>query len=120
MIPIARCSRRSLAAISLSGAMLGFVYPVVAAGKGILAAEKPDAIVVMLGLNDRVSIREPVSKADSRPADKKETRVKPDAKPGEAKPGVKSDGAAADLEQVEPQRIQLGAREAGRRQPFNI
>jgi hypothetical protein len=31
-----------------------------AAAKGILATEKPDAIVVMLGLNDRVSIREPV------------------------------------------------------------
>src|SRR6266403_644985 len=29
-----------------------------AAAKGILAAEKPDAIVVMLGLNDRVAIRE--------------------------------------------------------------
>src|SRR5229473_240466 len=31
-----------------------------AAAKGILATEKPDAIVVMLGLNDRVSMREPV------------------------------------------------------------
>src|ERR1700712_812926 len=30
-----------------------------AAAKGILATEKPDAIVVMLGLNDRVSMREP-------------------------------------------------------------
>ena len=29
-----------------------------AAAKGILASEKPDAIVVMLGLNDRVAIRE--------------------------------------------------------------
>src|SRR5882757_3850198 len=32
-----------------------------AAAKGILATEKPDAIVVMLGLNDRVSLREPVA-----------------------------------------------------------
>ena len=31
-----------------------------AAAKGILATEKPDAIVVMLGLNDRMAIREPV------------------------------------------------------------
>ena len=31
-----------------------------AAAKGILATEKPDAIVVMLGMNDRTSIREPV------------------------------------------------------------
>ena len=30
-----------------------------AAAKGILATEKPDAIVVMLGLNDRVAMREP-------------------------------------------------------------
>src|SRR5450631_4232263 len=43
-----------------------------AAAKGILATEKPDAIVVMLGLNDRVSIREPaVEKSDSKTADKK-------------------------------------------------
>ena len=39
-----------------------------AAAKGILATEKPDAIVVMLGLNDRVAMREAV---DRKPADKK-------------------------------------------------
>jgi hypothetical protein len=40
-----------------------------AAAKGILATEKPDAIVVMLGLNDRMAIREPVvDKSDSKPA----------------------------------------------------
>ena len=39
-----------------------------AAAKGILATEKPDAIVVMLGLNDRVSMREPaVEKSDAKP-----------------------------------------------------
>ena len=39
-----------------------------AAAKGILATEKPDAIVVMLGLNDRVAMREPVvEKSDKRP-----------------------------------------------------
>src|SRR6202035_2865815 len=43
-----------------------------AAAKGILATEKPDAIVVMLGLNDRVSMREPVvEKSDAKPTDKK-------------------------------------------------
>src|SRR3954471_18716541 len=31
-----------------------------AAARGILATEKPDAIVLMLGLNDRTSLREPV------------------------------------------------------------
>src|SRR5580658_2339061 len=43
-----------------------------AAAKGILATEKPDVIVVMLGLNDRVSMREPTAeKADAKPFDKK-------------------------------------------------
>jgi hypothetical protein len=70
-----------------------------AAAKGILATEKPDAIVVMLGLNDRTSIREPVvekkvDKKDDKDKDKKDARAKPDAKPADAKP--KPDGAAAD------------------------
>ena len=42
-----------------------------AAAKGILATEKPDAIVVMLGLNDRVAIREPVTEKRDKPIDKK-------------------------------------------------
>jgi len=72
-----------------------------AAARGILAAEKPDAIVVMLGLNDRMALREPVvEKPDSKPADKKsdkdkkDAKAKPEAKPGEAKPGAKPAGAA--------------------------
>jgi uncharacterized protein len=72
-----------------------------AAARGILAAEKPDAIVVMLGLNDRVALREPVvEKPDSKPADKKsdkdkkDAKAKPEVKPGEAKPGAKPAGAA--------------------------
>ena len=70
-----------------------------AAAKGILATEKPDAIVVMLGLNDRVAMREPAAeKADSKPADKKsdkkDAKTKPDAKPADTKPGAKQDGAA--------------------------
>jgi uncharacterized protein len=64
-----------------------------AAAKAILATEKPDAIVVMLGLNDRVSIRETVpEKKTDKKDDKKDARAKPDAKPADAKP--KPEGAA--------------------------
>jgi hypothetical protein len=77
-----------------------------AAAKGILAAEKPDAIVVMLGLNDRVAMREPVAdKSDKseKKDDKKDARAKPDAKPTDAKPGAtdanaKPDGKPVDTE----------------------
>src|SRR5712671_2543619 len=53
-----------------------------AAAKGLFATEKPDAIVVMLGLNDRMAIREPVvekpdSKSSDKKSDKKDAR-KPD------------------------------------------
>jgi hypothetical protein len=66
-----------------------------AAAKGILANEKPDAIVVMLGLNDRVAMREPASeKSDSKPSDKKIDKKDAKAKPADAKPGVKPDGTA--------------------------
>src|SRR5258708_2161551 len=66
-----------------------------AAAKGILATEKPDAIVVMLGLNDRVAMREPASeKSDSKPSDKKIDKKDAKAKPADAKPGVKPDGTA--------------------------
>ena len=58
-----------------------------AAAKGILAAEKPDAIVVMLGLNDRVAIREIIEKKSDKKDEKKDARAKPDAKPADAKPG---------------------------------
>jgi hypothetical protein len=67
-----------------------------AAAKGILATEKPDAIVVMLGINDRVAMREPVvEKKDDKKADKKDDKKdarKPDAKPAE-KPAAKPDTA---------------------------
>ncbi|WP_245310032.1 SGNH/GDSL hydrolase family protein [Bradyrhizobium jicamae] len=72
-----------------------------AAAKGILATEKADAIVVMLGLDDRVAIREPAAdKSDPKPGDKKDARVKPDGKPSGEKPAAKPDGAskAADSE----------------------
>ena len=66
----------------------------VAAAKGILASEKPDVIVVMLGLNDRVAIRETASeKPDAKKSDKKEARKPGEAKP-DAKPETKSDNAA--------------------------
>ena len=63
-----------------------------AAAKGILATEKPDAIVVMLGLNDRVAIREPAADKSDKKDDKKDrarqarcqTRAKPDGKPDDA------------------------------------
>jgi len=60
-----------------------------AAAKGILAAEKPDAIVVMLGLNDRVAMREPAAeksdgKSSDKKGDKKDARTKGDTKPADA------------------------------------
>src|SRR5882724_11888361 len=65
-----------------------------AAARGILATEKPDAIVVMLGLNDRMAIREPVvEKPDSKSSDKKDAKAKPEAKPGDQKSGAKPGGA---------------------------
>ena len=76
-----------------------------AAAKAILATEKPDAIVVMLGLNDRVAIREAVTeKKTDKKDDKKDARGKPgDAKPkpesstDTAKPDAgKADAAKAD------------------------
>src|ERR1700678_1356749 len=71
-----------------------------AAAKGILATEKPEAIVVMLGLNDRISMREPaVEKSDGKPTDKKtdkkDVHAKPEAKPADAKSGAKPDDVAA-------------------------
>jgi hypothetical protein len=68
-----------------------------AAAKGILATEKPDAIVIMLGLDDRVAMREPaVDKSDGKSSDKevdkKDAKAKPDAKPADGKPGAKPDG----------------------------
>jgi hypothetical protein len=80
-----------------------------AAAKGILATEKPDAIVVMLGLNDRVSMREPAAeksegkssdnkssdnKSSDKKNDKKDARAKPDAKSADPKSGAKPDGTA--------------------------
>jgi len=66
----------------------------VAAAKGILATEKPDAIVVMLGLSDRTAIREPaVDKTDKKDADKKSDKKDAKAKP-DGKPANDADAAA--------------------------
>ena len=66
-----------------------------AAAKGILATEKPDAIVIMLGLNDRVPMREPAAeKSDGKPSDKKNDKKDARAKPSDAKTGAKPEGAA--------------------------
>jgi hypothetical protein len=64
-----------------------------APAKGILAAENAEAIVVMLGLDDRVAIREPaIDKSDSKSPDKKsdeEAKAKPNSKPSGARPAAK-------------------------------
>lgn len=75
-----------------------------AAAKTILSTEKPDVIVVMLGLNDRVAMREPeksdakgdktADKAGDKKSDKKEAHKGGEAKP-DAKPDAKNDAAAA-------------------------
>jgi len=65
-----------------------------AAAKIILATEKPDLIAVMLGINDRVPIREPVVERSEKPAadkknDKNDKGAKGNAKSvGGAKPEV--------------------------------
>jgi uncharacterized protein len=63
-----------------------------AAAKGIIATEKADAIVVMLGLYDRTSIRESATdKKDDKKAEKNDDK---NARAKNAKPGAKPDGAA--------------------------
>jgi uncharacterized protein len=79
-----------------------------AAARGILATEKPDVIVVMLGLNDRMSLREPAADKSDKPADKKNDKkdarakpdAKPDTKPADGKPdaAAKGDDKAVDTE----------------------
>jgi len=104
-----------------------------AAAKGLLASEKPDVIVVMLGLNDRVSLREPAAekseakggeKTGDKRGDKKEAR-----KPGETKPDTKSDNAAdagkleekaQDAESDDADTPQVMAPEKGARAPNGL
>ena len=58
-----------------------------AAAKGILETEKPDVIVVMLGLNDRIAIREA---APDKKADKQRQEDKKNDKGARAKPATQS------------------------------
>src|SRR5450631_2674634 len=85
--------------------------------KGTPATEKPDAIVVMLGLNDRVSMREPpVEKTDAKSTDKKidkkDAKAKPDAKPADAKSTTKPDDAAAAKPDDKPVDAELSPDDA--------
>ncbi|MBX9711364.1 MAG: DUF459 domain-containing protein [Xanthobacteraceae bacterium] len=69
-----------------------------AAAKGILATEKPDVIVVMLGLNDRIPIREPEKKAEVKSTDKDKAdkkSVKKDAR-GKSDAAKPNEGEAAN------------------------
>lgn len=73
----------------------------VEAAKEILAHEKPEVIVVMLGLHDRIPIREPVVEkkaAKSGDKDKKNARKDSRAKPGEADAAKPGDTSADDAE----------------------
>jgi uncharacterized protein len=72
-----------------------------AAAKGILTTEKPDIIVVMLGLNDRVAMREPVTEKSDKPADKKGDK-KDDKKDAHAKGDAKSDGKGGAKPEPKP------------------
>lgn len=71
-----------------------------AAAKGILATERADAIVIMLGLNDRLPLREPAVDKTKDDKAKKDAKTKPgetkpgDAKAGDAKPGDTKAGEA--------------------------
>jgi lysophospholipase L1-like esterase len=74
-----------------------------AAARSVLATEKPDAIVVMLGLNDRMSMREPAAeKTDGKSAadqkvDKKDNKKDAKSRP-DGKPAGRPDDKPADAE----------------------
>jgi hypothetical protein len=78
-----------------------------AAAKAILATEKPDAIVVMLGLHDRQAIREAVTE---KKTDKKEEKKDARAKPGDAKskPESSTDAAKADAAKPDAAKSDAG------------
>lgn len=68
-----------------------------AAAKAILATERPDAIVVMLGLHDRTAIREAPEKDKSGKADDKtDDKKKADANKKEGAKNDKTDEAATE------------------------
>ena len=75
-----------------------------AAAKGILATEKPDAIVVMLGLDDRLAMREPAADKSDKSSDKKGDKKDGRAKPDEATDAAKPDDKAVDTELSAPEK----------------
>src|SRR4051795_10043770 len=84
-----------------------------AAAKAILATEKPDAIVVMLGMHDRVAIREAITeKKTEKKDDKKDARGKTDAKPGDNKT---ADGKPADAKPADPKAKPEGSTDTAKR-----
>src|ERR1700761_8218775 len=56
-----------------------------AAAKGILQTEKPDVIVVMMGLNDRMAMREPTVEKSDKDKDKDKTADKKNEKKDDKK-----------------------------------
>jgi hypothetical protein len=97
-----------------------------AAAKEILATENPDVIVVMLGLSDRVPLREPPPEKSDKPDKKNEKNAhKADNKSAEGKPQAKegSDGkpddktADSELPQDEADAPPLAAPERAPRSP---
>jgi uncharacterized protein len=71
-----------------------------AAARDILATEKPDVIVVMLGLNDRIPLREPAADKSEKDkgdkaADKKADKNGRKAEAGKGEPKSAKDGDAA-------------------------
>ena len=64
-----------------------------AAAKGILPSEKPDAVVVMLGLDDRVEMRQPAADKSGKSPDKKGGKKDASGK-SDSKASEKADGAA--------------------------
>jgi uncharacterized protein len=82
-----------------------------AAAKAILATEKPDAIVVMLGLNDRLAIREA---APEKKSDKKDDKKDARAKPGDAKSKPES---STDTAKSDAGKSDAGKSDAGKSDP---
>jgi hypothetical protein len=91
-----------------------------AAAKGILATEKPDVIVVMLGLNDRIPIREMEKKVEAKPD--KDKKAKKDAKSdsksdSKADPKAKPDAAKTDAANNKPDAEKALADQAANKAP---
>ncbi len=102
-IGIVRKTRATSGLVRYEGHDDKLQWPQVA--KSILAIEKPSAIVVMLGLNDRRSLQ------DAPPADTTAAPVPPDAAAGHAlgsaKPASKSQAVAAGRRATPPARYEF-------------